>query len=120
LLRRVEDASVKFKPKRLSKNGKIEAYIPGGGWHILAVGTQADYDEFNRQQASYPMRIATVRGRTYWQFQDRFYWDNDGLTPIRSSLCWSRASNASRDASSVRKRWLPRASNHRTRHVVGM
>ena len=79
MLRRVEDVEVWFKPKRWSKNGQIEALIPGGGRHVLAFGTSATYDELKRQQESYPLRLATVRGRTYWQYQGRFYWDNDGL-----------------------------------------
>ena len=59
--------------------GKSEATSREAARHILAVGTQADYDELESQQETYPLRLATVRGRTYWQFQGRFYWENDGL-----------------------------------------
>ncbi|MGH8894420.1 MAG: HNH endonuclease [Actinomycetes bacterium] len=64
----------------------------GKGWLHLWVGRQSypvakvhktDVAASEEQQRQYPCRIARVRERTYWKFQDRFYWDNDDLTPAQ-------------------------------------
>jgi hypothetical protein len=31
------------------------------------------------QQRHFPIQVARVGDRVYWHFQDKFYWDNDGL-----------------------------------------
>ena len=41
---------------------------------------KADYDAARNNQLDYPVRVARIGDRTYWQFQNFFYWDNDGLT----------------------------------------
>jgi hypothetical protein len=39
---------------------------------------QKQFQEFLEQQSS-PLRLVTIDDRTYWLFQDRFYWENEGL-----------------------------------------
>jgi hypothetical protein len=31
------------------------------------------------EQRTYPVKVCTEGERTYWHFQDRFYWENEGL-----------------------------------------
>jgi hypothetical protein len=37
------------------------------------------YSKIKIEQRTYPVKVVTEGERTYWHFQDRFYWENDGL-----------------------------------------
>src|SRR6187402_3342056 len=42
----------------------------------------AEHAELAREQRTYPVAVLQAPGgRTYWWCQDRFYWEDDGLTP---------------------------------------
>ena len=47
--------------------------------YTIAEITSMEYAELEVEQRSYPVRVATMGGRTYWHFRDRFYWENDDL-----------------------------------------
>lgn len=80
MLRRADNVGVTFSP----------GWLTGKGWLVLAIGKRQRYrvvkvhkDEFARTHALQrrtPVRVAKVEQRTDWQYQDRFYWDNDDLT----------------------------------------
>jgi 5-methylcytosine-specific restriction endonuclease McrA len=62
----------------------------GKGWLVLTIGRRTyrlarvhrdDVAASETQQQKYPCRIARIGERTYWKFQNRFYWENDDLTP---------------------------------------
>jgi hypothetical protein len=78
VLRRVENASVSFRPRWFSKKGFVD-FMVGSRTAAIAMMTEVEFAEIQGQQQSYPARIATVNGRTYWHFHDRFYWENDDL-----------------------------------------
>lgn len=59
----------------------------GKGWVTLVVGrkryrtmkvTKSAYR--SKMLASLPVNVGRVGERTYWRYEQRFYWDNDGLT----------------------------------------
>ncbi len=70
--------------------------VPGGGIFRkkpptprFKTGSGRDYGtSLNLQWFQYaehaqketPIRVLESEGRTYWWFQDKFYWDNDGLS----------------------------------------
>lgn len=78
MLRRAENVSVNYQP----------GLFTGRGWRTLHVG-KATYridklarDEFEAMrngQQHVPVAVGHVGERTFWWFQNRFYWDNDGL-----------------------------------------
>lgn len=41
--------------------------------------TSADFAGIQNRQMEYPMAVTTIEGRKYWQFQNRYYWDDEGL-----------------------------------------
>ncbi|MGW6569821.1 HNH endonuclease [Streptomyces sp. NPDC054975] len=41
---------------------------------------EAAFDESQEIQRHEPLQLLTDGERTYWQFQDRFYWEDDHLT----------------------------------------
>ena len=45
----------------------------------LGKRTQADVWAALEEQREVPYRLLCIGERTYWRFEDRFYWDNDGL-----------------------------------------
>jgi hypothetical protein len=78
VLRRAENVSVYHQP----------GFFTGRGWCTLQVGKTAyrvgrlARDEFEAMcngQQRVPVAVGQVGERTFWWFQNRFYWDNDGL-----------------------------------------
>ncbi|MGO4597473.1 HNH endonuclease [Terrabacter sp. 2RAF25] len=61
----------------------------GKGWLTLHVGVRGVYrlNKIHKSQWAggwqsqmlFPLRLATVKNRTYWQFQGQFYSENEGL-----------------------------------------
>lgn len=80
MLRRAEN--VTYTQQRVS-------FWTGKGWAILSIGkngyqlgkwTQQEFEERREYQRRYPLPITTIRGRRYWLFESKMYWENDGLT----------------------------------------
>ena len=80
MLRRAENVALHFAPGVFTGKGHVHVSI---GSKNYAVGAKKIHkDEFARsvaQQWNYPIVVVRVNERTYWQFQGRFYWDNDDL-----------------------------------------
>jgi hypothetical protein len=62
---------------------------------------------------SAPAREDRVNGRT-GTFQNRFYWENDGLMPDEVRAFLLTQQERQRVASNLPKPWLPWACSHRT------
>jgi hypothetical protein len=80
VLRRAENVQIVFQA----------GWITGKGWFTVNIGRtvyrvrKIHKDEFahgSNLQMKAPVRLLQVNERTYWQFQNRFYWDNDDLQP---------------------------------------
>jgi 5-methylcytosine-specific restriction endonuclease McrA len=80
VLRRAENVSVNYQP----------GFFTGRGWQTLYVGkmtyrvgrlTRDEWAARCNDQQHVPVGVGQVGERTFWWFQNRFYWDNDGLAP---------------------------------------
>lgn len=80
MIRRAENVSLTY----------THNVFTGKGWLVINVGrkqyriTKArkeDVARSNEEQQRFPIRCARIGDRTYYKFQDKFYWDNDDLTP---------------------------------------
>ena len=80
MLRRAENCEATFHYSRFSTRGRVTFRI-GRKEHRLPQKTNLeDFRATVEQQRSYPVFVARIGDRNYWQFQGSFYWDNDGLT----------------------------------------
>jgi hypothetical protein len=61
VLRRVENASVSFRPRLFSKKGIVD-FMVGSRTAAIAMMTSEEFEGIQRQQLSYPARVATVMG----------------------------------------------------------
>jgi 5-methylcytosine-specific restriction endonuclease McrA len=78
MLRRADNVSLTYSPGILGK-----------GWVYLNVGKRSSYKvakihktefaQLQAQQRQYPAFVLGIEHRTYWQFQDRFYYTSDDL-----------------------------------------
>lgn len=80
MLRRAEN--VTYSQERVS-------FWTGRGRAVLTVGkrvfelgkwTREEFQERLDFQLRRPLRITTISGRRYWLFENKMYWENDGLT----------------------------------------
>ena len=79
MLRRAKDASVEFRRAwGFLTTGRLEIRLEG---REFASGrfTLEDFQELKEGQQQWPFRVGKIGERTYWYFQDRFYWENDDL-----------------------------------------
>jgi hypothetical protein len=80
MLRKPDNVWIHFKPGALSGRGWVVFYLGTRKYVRLGKQHKRDVAATAQQQRTYPVRVVRVDGRTYWQFQDRFYWENDDLT----------------------------------------
>lgn len=78
MLRRAENVSVSHERRRLHRRGSVVVRI-GQTAHRLPLLHRDRFAELTVIQRTEPVELITIGERTYWQFGDRFYWDNDGL-----------------------------------------
>lgn len=81
MLRRVENVRVDHRRGALSSKGFVLIVV---GKQVLQSARKVRAEEFARfkaQQLEFPVRWARVGDRSYYEFQNKFYWDNDDLTP---------------------------------------
>jgi 5-methylcytosine-specific restriction endonuclease McrA len=79
MIRRADNVQIHFKPGWLTGRGWVTLYI-GKQFHVrLGKQHKRNVAATVQQQRGHPVRVARVDQKTYWQFQDRFYWDNDDL-----------------------------------------
>lgn len=78
MLRRAENASVTFRARFFSKRGCVD-FCVGSKMYTISRMVPSEFAALKRKQQSYPVEVAAVGERMYWHFQDRYYWENDGL-----------------------------------------
>jgi len=79
VLRRAENASVTFRYGLFSmRKGHVRLQV---GPQIVDFGsvTTKEFRELQVAQRDDPLRLPKIGDRRYWQFQDRVYWENEGL-----------------------------------------
>ena len=69
-----------FKKNFLGAKGRVTFRV-GNKSHPLAQKiARTDFHAARDYQCSYPVLVVRIADRRYWQFQNFFYWDNDGLS----------------------------------------
>jgi 5-methylcytosine-specific restriction endonuclease McrA len=80
VLKRAENVRLTFNRGVFSRKGWLHISLGRKQYRIAKVHQDA-VAESNAQQLIFPVRCARIGDRTYYKFQDRFYWDNDDLAP---------------------------------------
>jgi hypothetical protein len=78
MLRRAEKCSLLYRRGFLGLGGRLYFQV-GRQEYPLGKFDQLRVDQLRQEQWARPLFVAEIGDRTYWQFRDRFYWDNDGL-----------------------------------------
>ncbi|UOD83545.1 MULTISPECIES: HNH endonuclease [Paenarthrobacter] len=78
MLRRAENVRLEHRPGFWTRKGPIALAI-GNKTYLLGKMPKTEFRERQASQRRQPMPLVTIGGRRYWQFQNKFYWENDGL-----------------------------------------
>lgn len=74
MLRRAENVTLLRAPF-----GRITVQVGKKQHRLKHRCTKGDWEASRVRQRSQPVLVLSTRDRNLWQFQNRFYWDNDGL-----------------------------------------
>ena len=80
MLRRADNVSLSFKPIFLSSKGWLWVQIGRDPYKRREKMLKDEYQAYLALQYEQPWCVIRVGDRAYWQFQGKFYWDNDGLS----------------------------------------
>jgi hypothetical protein len=78
VLRRADNVVIRHVPKMFGGEGWLTVYIGQQSYRLRKMHS-GEASKLLNTQHQYPLAITTVRGRTYWAFQGKYYWENDGL-----------------------------------------
>jgi 5-methylcytosine-specific restriction endonuclease McrA len=78
MVRRAENVSLSFVPNFITRRGWLTVTVGRSAYRTARL-RQQDVDQMSLGQHRFPIFLLTVGERSYWRFQDKFYWDNDGL-----------------------------------------
>ena len=77
MLRRADNCRLTVRSRLF---GRREIYFHiGKASYLVYRGKREELEVLLNQQMQLPLRICSVGERTYWQFKNRFFWENDGL-----------------------------------------
>ena len=79
MLRRADNVTFFHRPGFWTGKGPAALTI-GKKVYLLRKMTKPEFRERLEFQLQYPRPVATIAGRRYWHFRNKFYWENDGLT----------------------------------------
>jgi hypothetical protein len=79
MLRRADNVTFNHRPGFWTGKGPT-ALAVGKKVYLLGRMTRQEWRGRQEHQRQHPMPLATIAGRRYWKFQDKYYWENDGLT----------------------------------------
>lgn len=80
MLRRAENVRVEFSPSTLTGTGQITVIVGKQSYYLGAEVHHHQWQWARERQRSFPVYVMSEGERNLWQFQDRFYWENDGLS----------------------------------------
>jgi hypothetical protein len=86
MLRRAENVNITHRPSFWTGRGPAVLTI-GRKVYLLGSMTKPDFKERQEYQRQYPRPITTIGGRRYWQFENKFYWEIDGLKADQVHAC---------------------------------
>lgn len=78
MLRRAENVSIAHRPSFWTGKGPMVLEIGRKVYHVGKM-PKSEFEERQVNQLRRPLRLATIGDRTYWLFQNKAYWENDGL-----------------------------------------
>lgn len=78
MLRRAQNVTVTHRPGFWTGKGPMLLEIGRKAYHLGKM-SKPEFEERQRYQLKHPLRIALIDDRTYWLFQNKTYWENDGL-----------------------------------------
>jgi hypothetical protein len=84
------------------------------GWNYLI-----KYEELKERQKLWPFRLGEIGGRTYWYFQDCFYWEDDGLDADELYALLVSRQQRERGRIERAKPWWRWTWSHRTKRAAG-
>lgn len=79
MLRRAENVTLYHRPGFWTKKGPTELTIGRKVYHIGGKITPAEFSERWDMQRRFPVLLARIGDRKYWQYRGKFYWENEGL-----------------------------------------
>jgi len=79
MLRRAENVRLGFTPSMLTGKGRITVDVGRQSYRLPAKIHKDQWAQAWEAQRTFPVYVMTVGERSIWHFQDRFYWENDGL-----------------------------------------
>ncbi len=79
MLRRAENVRIYHKASFFTGKGMLTLFLGPTQYQIARIHRD-EFASMTREQVESPVSVASVKDRTYWWFQDRFYWENDSLT----------------------------------------
>ncbi len=80
MLRRAENVRLGFNPSMITGKGRITVNVGNQFYRLPAKIHKDQWAEAWQAQHAFPVYVITVGERSFWHFQDRFYWENDGLS----------------------------------------
>lgn len=78
MIRRADNVGLFFQTGTFSRLGWVSVRI-GRQTYRIARLEHSHYARLQQEQRRAPVFVLAVSGRNYWQFQDRFFWENEGL-----------------------------------------
>lgn len=79
MLKKHNNVKLTFQPGLFTGKGWLTLHIGVRSVHRLNKIHKSQWAGGRESQGQFPLRLATVKNRTYWQFQGQFYSENDGL-----------------------------------------
>ncbi|WP_394253533.1 HNH endonuclease [Arthrobacter pityocampae] len=79
MLRRADNVKFTHRPGFWTGRGPAALSV-GKKVYLLGKITKAEWRGRQEHQREHPMPLTTIAGRRYWKFQDKYYWENDGLS----------------------------------------
>lgn len=78
MLRRAENVRTAHKPSFWTGKGPTVVTV-GRSSYVVGKYSKQDYADRSVKQLKHPILLAKIGDRRYWQFQNRYFWENDGL-----------------------------------------
>jgi hypothetical protein len=78
VLRRAENVSVNHQPGLFAGRGWCTLHVGKTAYRVGRI-TRNEFEAMHNEQQRVPVPVGRIGERTYWWFQNRFYWDNDDL-----------------------------------------
>lgn len=79
MLRRAENVGLALRPGFFWTSKGEMIFTLGKTSYPLGKTREQDFSEHLESQMHYPKLITVINSRRYWQFQNKFYWENEGL-----------------------------------------